>query len=235
LSALVAKRIRVPNYDHVSKERDFGSYALLQGTELRENVFKALPAPIQNVLVRDIGHFLSELHALPLAFVHLREDDGRWDSEGIWRYSDRYANEKRGVIKSFVEPKLLSELDDFFERLRNMQSTIRRVIHADVTDDHLLVNSEGKFAGVIDFGDATIGDPAFDFSYFWKYGDRVPAAVYANYTFKDDEKLLDRSRWHFVRYLSDRLFGAVEAHDFDLSEQITGTMQTALSRLPPLC
>ncbi|WP_067570098.1 phosphotransferase [Nocardia acidivorans] len=40
------------------------------------------------------------------------------------------------------------------------------LIHADVSLDHLLVTGD-RITGVIDFGDAQIGDPDYDLSYLW--------------------------------------------------------------------
>ena len=63
-----------------------------------------------------------------------------------------------------------------------MDAGPERLIHSDVTDDHLLLAPAGdRLAGVIDFGDVELGDAAYDFAYLWSYGDWTPAHVFARY------------------------------------------------------
>ncbi|TAJ16903.1 MAG: aminoglycoside phosphotransferase family protein, partial [Dehalococcoidia bacterium] len=40
----------------------------------------------------------------------------------------------------------------------------RRLIHADISGAHLLLDDERRLSGVIDFGDMLIADPALDFA-----------------------------------------------------------------------
>ena len=113
LQALTKKGVSVPNYDYLSKEKDFGSYEFIQGQELREDLFKSLSKEAQGRLAQYIGHFLSAVHELPKDLVTIQHSDD-WHSNSIWKYSDRYVNERRKIIKPFVEPELLQNIDTFF-------------------------------------------------------------------------------------------------------------------------
>ena len=58
------------------------------------------------------------------------------------------------------------------------------IIHADFTHHHILFNKHNKsISGVIDFGDAQIGDPAFDFAgLYYDFGDEFTTSVYEQYS-----------------------------------------------------
>ena len=68
-----------------------------------------------------------------------------------------------------------------------------KVIHADIEFDHILCHGT-KFGGIIDFGDVAIGDPAFDFGFFWERGETFVDEVLESYPQASDD-LKRRSRW----------------------------------------
>jgi len=39
------------------------------------------------------------------------------------------------------------------------------IVHRDLGPEHILVTNDGRLAGIIDWGDARLGDPAIDFSW----------------------------------------------------------------------
>jgi aminoglycoside phosphotransferase (APT) family kinase protein len=58
------------------------------------------------------------------------------------------------------------------------------LIHGDISGPHLLLDDASNLAGVIDFGDAMIADPALDFAgvlndFSWAFLERVLAAYEA--------------------------------------------------------
>ncbi|PEU67938.1 aminoglycoside phosphotransferase [Bacillus cereus] len=58
------------------------------------------------------------------------------------------------------------------------------IIHADFTHHHILFNKQNKnISGIIDFGDAQIGDPAFDFAgLYYDFGHDFTTSVYEQYS-----------------------------------------------------
>ena len=80
-------------------------------------------------------------------------------------------------------------------------------MHGDLTEDHILLDParSARLAGVIDFTDAALGDPAFDFTWLWAYGDWAPAHAAKSYG-GETEALLSRSLWWFVRYRIDQIW-----------------------------
>ena len=72
------------------------------------------------------------------------------------------------------------------------------MIHSDVTDDHVYVIPElGGLAGIIDFADVEISDPALDFAGLWLYGRSFVEDVLGHYDHSIDDDFLDRSRMRF--------------------------------------
>jgi aminoglycoside 2''-phosphotransferase len=207
--------VPVPNYELVPRQRDFGGYRMIQGEASGEDRFAALDPGIQHTIIGQLARFLSALHSLPTVLLQ-PSDDGydRWDAQEPWRYTRRYVSERRALIATAIPPEVLTSVDAFYPEFQTMVSEVRRITHADLRDEHILFKSGGEqLAGIIDFGDAAVGDPAFDFAYFWGYGSSVPARIYEQYAFHDDERWLLRSYWHFMRFEIDSLYYALREAD----------------------
>jgi aminoglycoside 2''-phosphotransferase len=195
--------VATPRYEHVSRAGDFGGYWMIAGRELTETAFATLPRGAQERVLSEIGGFLRVLHALPAELAgigRIFEDAGA--------YAARYA-ERRSRLADVVGPAMRVRLDRFYRELPAAVATpVVTVIHGDLTEDHILLDpSEGNVAGVIDFTDAALGDPAFDFTFLWAYGDWAPAHAAKSYgAGAETEGLLRRSLWWFVRYRIDQVW-----------------------------
>jgi aminoglycoside phosphotransferase (APT) family kinase protein len=73
-----------------------------------------------------------------------------------------------------------------------------RFLHGDFRDDNLMVDPlTGRLIGVIDWGNAAVGDPALDFTTLvlrrgWDFMQRA----LASYSLSTDDQFLDRVRYH---------------------------------------
>lgn len=108
----------------------------------------------------DIGRFLARLHGVPEA---VRERSGL-PSVDLWR--DVY----RALIAQAL-PHLgpaagawLVRTGEAFAHGGGTRRAPRVLIHGDIQRSHLLTDADGRLTGVIDFGNAMIGDPALDFA-----------------------------------------------------------------------
>jgi len=130
-------------------------------------------------------------------------------------------------------PDLAPLVDAFYARLALQPSVDQRLTHSDVTLDHLLLAPSGdRLAGIIDFGDVELGDPAYDFAYLWSYGDWAPGQVFERYALKDQEPgLLERSRWHFARYRVSRLGEALDRGWEQAASDIAAALPALLAAL----
>lgn len=146
----------------------------------------------REALARDIAGFLSRLHAVPpsiakqagLASVNL----GTATYATLTRQSLPYLGKSTA---RWLRAKTEAFLAD-----GGSARAPRRVIHADISGVHLLLDRKRRLSGVIDFGDIMFADPALDFAgllnYFtWRDLERV----WAHY-----EGVLDHDVERRVRY-----------------------------------
>jgi aminoglycoside 2''-phosphotransferase len=111
-------------------------------------------------LARQLGGLLTRLHAFPreqALALGVRELD-------LW--NDQYAE-----MVEFCLPLLDARSSEWLEaRVEHFHATggmggaARVLVHGDIAPQHLLLDAAANLAGVIDFGDAMIADPALDFA-----------------------------------------------------------------------
>lgn len=164
-------------------------------------------------IVRACGNFLAELHRVPLddldeltidwsAFVEARiaarvEQLGSSALGSLWSHAvSRLFESQRSFLEAPFEPTLLC---------------------ADLTDEHVMVcrqDKEWSFSGIIDFGDAMVGHPLYEFAApacSITLGDRtLLTELFAGYGF--DEAYLTES-------FADRLLAYMLLHRYiDIGE-----------------
>ncbi|HLZ70344.1 MAG TPA: phosphotransferase [Dehalococcoidia bacterium] len=158
----------IPRFSHVVRDCPaapfpFAGYPLLRGRQLSH---LRLPAGKRRELAAEIGRFLAALHAFPAARAAglgaLPADvaGGREQFAGFLQLARRR-----------IRPLLAAdELPRFRRWLASLDADEQFaftpvVIHGDLGADHILVAAAtGRLGGVIDFGDAGLGDPALDFA-----------------------------------------------------------------------
>jgi aminoglycoside 2''-phosphotransferase len=186
----------LPNYEFVSQGGTkqhvaFAGYRKLDG----------YPCTLRNFRIawlsgmgEDVGRFLSELHSLRLPDSLARNLD---------RYSPKtwaaYFHKKHIQVKRLAYPLLSRPHRKFSERIwSELFSTIDNVrfrptlVHGDLTGGNLLCDSKGQLKGVIDWSDAPITDPAFDFAGLLTVDRRLAVGALDNYQ-RDKSGLLERA------------------------------------------
>lgn len=75
-----------------------------------------------------------------------------------------------------------------------------RVTHSDLLPEHILIDGRThKLMGIIDFS-LRISDPAYDFSYFDRYGKQFLKTVIENYPpYKTDDTFMTRQKFYALR------------------------------------
>lgn len=190
----------IPEFKFVGHARDgkpIVGYGKIPGTPLR---FTDGAPPGGGDLARSIGEALAALHRFPAQEAAGSGAPAHTPAE--WRESYR---QLRSAFRGRVAPSLdaparravdvlwseFLERDDYF-RFRSA------LIHSDLESGHLLIApSGGKLAGIIDWGDAAIGDPALDFAGVRdECGPAFAALVLDAYQGNADATLLDRARFY---------------------------------------
>lgn len=189
-------------------------------------VYRKLPgAPIDDprpALGRQAGRFLAALHAFP---VDRARELGVPSHDLDWR--DRYRRFTREVLDAagpVLGPEAEAMVAQYLEDDANF-AFAPRLVHADLGAAHLLAEGD-ELTGVIDWGDARIGDPALDFA--WLLQQPFAETVLAAYGDHDPglpERALFYHRlgpWYELHY---GLF-------FDRPEFVESGLVGARSRLP---
>lgn len=162
----------------LTRDRDFGTAVPRESTLLRDprghtlgvahryvpgTPLARLGAPrgaARETLARDLARFLSRLHAVPLS---LAKQAGL---ESVSLDTATYASLTKQSLPHLGEStaRWLRGMTEAFLADGGTTKTPRRVIHADISGAHILLDGHRRLSGVIDFGDILIADPALDFA-----------------------------------------------------------------------
>jgi aminoglycoside 2''-phosphotransferase len=223
-------RVRVPHYEYVAPDGSFGAYRLIAGTEMTPPVFRALDAAAQRAVLTGMAEFLTTLHALPAAAI--AQPDGfvaqTWSGE---QFAALYRGMRRAKIARVIDAAALARFDAFHDAFEKVPPGVARLVHDDISDDHILV-AGGRLAGIIDFSDASFGDAAIDFAWFWRLGETAIDTVLGAYDLStEDPGLKSRAHWTFVRYLINQLSYGAKAKWNLPPEQALAELDGPLTRL----
>ena len=187
-------------------DTQFIGYRKIDGVELTSELASSVTG---QQLALELSRFLSELHRFPVPeALRLKVPDlgaARWRQE----YRDYYDRQRRGVfplLKQNAQEKAHALWDGFLSEEDNFAFG-PVLIHRDLGGEHVLCDpDQGSVAGVIDWGDAAIGDPAIDFAgLLLDCGAEFAQAVLAGY-----EGQVDKTFWSRVVFYA-RIVGGLEA------------------------
>jgi aminoglycoside phosphotransferase (APT) family kinase protein len=108
-----------------------------------------LTRPERLALARRLGEVLRAVHALPVPSASVFEQDWLVESPAL-------CVERHREWRSLPD-RLIDEIEDYLVE----PSGERRLVHADVTSDHVFV-VDGRLEGIIDWGDAVATDPHYE-------------------------------------------------------------------------
>lgn len=150
--------VPVPRWVGEWRGRPFAGYPAIEGEPLRRDVLFGHGG---GTIAREIGQFLTALHNFPL-------DQAAEALETPVSHHSPDPSDWLESIRMRVFPRLSATLrvavDSGFTRYaRDRLDPPPHLIHNDLGFGHIL-EREGHLAGVIDFSDAALGDPAADFA-----------------------------------------------------------------------
>jgi aminoglycoside phosphotransferase (APT) family kinase protein len=137
--------VHVPQFEYVSRDPFFVGYRLIRGDPLVDEDGEGVRA------------FLDALHALDPTDLPVEQLD--W----IDAYRDQCAEFDR-VVLALLETDRRVQARRLFDDVETLVGFEPVLLHADLGPEHLLVH-DGRLAGVIDWGDTRIGDPALDYAW----------------------------------------------------------------------
>ncbi|MGH3008074.1 MAG: phosphotransferase [Gaiellaceae bacterium] len=137
--------VAVPRFEYVSREPWLVVYRFIRGEPLVDEDPDGVRA------------FLAALHAVDIAAVPAPRPD--W--LGIYR---GHVAEWRRIVLPLLDVDERAAGEALLAEVDSLTGFTPAVIHCDLGPTHLLVR-DGKLAGVIDWGDSKIGDPALDYAW----------------------------------------------------------------------
>ncbi|PGO34031.1 aminoglycoside phosphotransferase [Bacillus cereus] len=182
------QRIEVPKY-HLLYKNDCDTvpfcsyYPLIHGKPLKTEIVAKLEKKEIEAIITQLATFLATLHSIPLKRVETLGFPIE-KTPPYWKELQTKLNQYLTNSLTSLQKSALNRLfENFFAYIAKptFQNTI---IHADFTHHHILFNNLNKtISGVIDFGDAQIGDPAFDFAgLYYDFGHEFTTSVYEQYS-----------------------------------------------------
>jgi aminoglycoside phosphotransferase (APT) family kinase protein len=137
--------VEIPRFEYVSRHPLFVIYRLIQGEPLRDEDPDGVRA------------FLDALHSFEAD--ELRVPRPNW----LATYRG-HAEDWRGLVLPLLAVDERSRGEALLREVETLAGFEPTLTHSDLGPEHLLVR-EGRLVGVIDWGDARIGDPAIDYAW----------------------------------------------------------------------
>ncbi len=172
----------------------------------RKIVGRPMTADVDGIWPERLGRFLYDLHLVPPEFVGMR-------SLQATTVRDAFRAEV-GELEEDVLPRLAPDerayaertIAAFFDDDDNARFA-PSLTHGDIGPEHVLITDQGDLAGVIDWGDCAVGDPAFDLAWMLHAMPAEGERVLGAYGGTPDDRFFVRARfafllmpWHEVRY-----------------------------------
>ncbi len=172
------------------------------GVELVPGRWQGLPEPARGDMARRMGAFLAALHGLGTAAGEACELPVTDPAADVARLAGRVEEEG-----DFLPPDLRDALGRRFAAYLEGGpgwAYEAAILHGDFGPGHVLVDpAAAAVQGVIDWGDARIGDPARDFIFVYEdWGPAFLDLAAEGYGLEPPERLLPRV---FIHYLADQL------------------------------
>lgn len=177
-----------------------------------------------------LGRFLKALHSIPVrnleAFVLEDADQKSYGAGAVERFSSFYERVTRQVFP-LISSEAREATREAFEAFLSDESNFAyepSIVHGDLGGEHLLVDPEAhELTGVIDFGDATLGDPAADFASVFAgsigevlgpEGVREAVEAYG----PEAEGFERRARFYYSLFPYHAVIGGIELKDAEILE-----------------
>ena len=187
---VVAQRVgfTVPRFEHAGlwRGQHYAGYRRISGRPLSGCLFSG--SKLADEVAESIASALFSLHGVPTSLV--AEACAVEPTVEAWQQRYRALRE---TVRARISPLLKSRMREVVERgfdrfLDEELATLQDValVHCDLGCEHILIEEDGV-AGLIDFEDATIGDPAIDFvGIYVTYGMEAVERIRTGYQCESD-------------------------------------------------
>jgi len=208
-------------------------YDFIQGIRFTKEVARNFSEKEMDVVAEFLGKFFTALHAFPLDEARKIHMDSIVSAIDYADYWEGFLKHIQQDLSEYFSKDELTWAESIFTRY--IQTVKKepydlKVTHFDILPEHILVDEQThKLAGIIDFS-LRISDPAYDFSYLDRYGEKFLQTVLDNYPpSTTDPTFLVRRKFYAARFGFVTLSQALERDKEkvpDIVEQIHEYIKT---------
>ena len=160
--------IEIPNIEFYHNDDNIRmvGYKIVEGNFINRNIYNSMNVFEQESFCKDVASFLKRLHDFSIDKIDLEKIDMR---EKMLKEVELI---KKTIYNSLSENEK-KYIDRFKERLirSNVFNDKKCICHIDFNPDHILIDENHKFKGVIDWGGVAIVCEYAEFSYLLSDGE----------------------------------------------------------------
>lgn len=168
LNKKMKSKIKIPNveFSYISDSLSILGYKRIKGEFLSPEYFGKMTEKKKTLLAKDIAEFLKEMHSLDYSEIAQYKIDNKQN-----------VLEEYQLLKNNIYDKLSVKEQEYIEKfMKKLQKTDifdgkKCLCHNDFSCNHILVDENGTFCGLIDFGDAGVIEECCDFLYLIEESD----------------------------------------------------------------
>ena len=206
--------LQIPDFEYICQGASnvpdsFAGYRKIPGEQLtHERLEKADGQKVS----RELSNFISVMHIFPIGLAaelgvpHLSPSQWRDEETNLL---DEIRQQVFPLLKRAEQEWIDQIFSEYLGRDDNF-SFLPVLLHSDLNHEHILFDDEaGSITGIIDFADATVGDPAIDFAgLLYDYGLEFTQQVLTSYQPTKDPTVLSRAAFYGKIFpLHEILFG----------------------------
>ncbi|MCR4329026.1 MAG: aminoglycoside phosphotransferase family protein [Candidatus Roizmanbacteria bacterium] len=192
---------------------NYAAYPFIEGVPCSRKLVASCGEKDRNAIAHTLGAFLRALHTFP---VEQAQSIGITKSMTVLFWKEKYEKLQKTVfpyVKSSQQNWINDIFAQFIEIIEN-NPVKNTVIHSDIMPEHILIDQNTHaLVGIIDFGDVTIADPAYDFGFLHKYGADFLSQAYKGYGRGVDKTFDTRRQFYEDRLVVSNLEHAVLVQD----------------------
>ena len=167
LLALIRRETGIPVPDMRLLEHGVACYPYIAGVPLFRHRLLRLDGHRQTALMRKLGEYMRQLHQIPSSLIKEHGiSTSPVSSENLYKHLTASYEKIKRELYPHMRSYTRACVDAAFKGLENGEDWFRYepcLIHADLGLEHILLDENYEnIVGIIDFGNAGTGDPAFD-------------------------------------------------------------------------
>lgn len=163
-------KVNIPQYVYIGKQSDgnpFVGYRKVQGQILGEDGMAVFPDDAKDRLALQLAEFMNELSAFPVETAISAGVPVTNLKNKILLLSEAVEDQVFPLLDESLRDYLTLRFQSYMTHPVYTRYT-PRLTHGDLSPDHFLTNLNSRqtpLTGIIDFGDAAISDPDYDYVY----------------------------------------------------------------------